>query len=456
MNTTYDVRVHSILTNTGQRGKTYTVRWKVENRPFRDTFATKALAESYRSKLLIAQREGTAFDVASGLPEPIARKLQSRSFLTHAQEFVDAKWPHSSPKHRISIAEALATITPALLTSDRGAPAPKELRAALYGWAFNKTRRESGEMPDDIARILAWVERNVLSINDCGDAAVIRKALDLLALRLDGKAAAPNTIARRRGIVYGMLKYAVELQRLDTHPFTYVSWTSPKADDQVDRRTVPGPALARKLIDTAGEIRPDLRAFFGCLYYSALRPEEALHLSRSNYERPGREGDWGWFTLTGATIALGKEWTGADAFHEDRGLKHRSQRSTRRVPVPPQLVQLLDRHIVDHQVPPTGRLFVTRRGSNPGLPLSAETYTRIWRQTRIKALTAEQQAAGLARVPYQLRHAGVSLWLNAGVPGTQVAEWAGHSLHVLLKVYAKCIDGEEDAARQRISAALNA
>ncbi len=89
---------------------------------FRDTFATKALAESYRSKLLIAQREGTAFDVASGLPEPIARKLQSRSFLTHAQEFVDAKWPHSSPKHRISIAEALATITPALLTSDRGRP----------------------------------------------------------------------------------------------------------------------------------------------------------------------------------------------------------------------------------------------------------------------------------------------------------------------------------------------
>jgi hypothetical protein len=44
--------------------------------------------------------------------------------------------------------------------------------------------------------------------------------------------------------------------------------------------------------------------------------------------------------------------------------------------------------------------------------------------------------------------------LNAGVPATQVAEWAGHSLHVLLKVYAKCIDGQEDAARQRVEAAL--
>jgi hypothetical protein len=36
-----------------------------------------------------------------------------------------------------------------------------------------------------------------------------------------------------------------------------------------------------------------------------------------------------------------------------------------------------------------------------------------------------------------------------------VADWAGHSLHVLLKVYAKCIDGQEDAARRRIEAALN-
>jgi hypothetical protein len=57
-------------------------------------------------------------------------------------------------------------------------------------------------------------------------------------------------------------------------------------------------------------------------------------------------------------------------------------------------------------------------------------------------------------VPYQLGHAAVSLWLNAGVPATQVAEWAGHSVHVLLKVYAKCIDGQDEAARRRIEAAL--
>ena len=50
----------------------------------------------------------------------------------------------------------------------------------------------------------------------------------------------------------------------------------------------------------------------------------------------------------------------------------------------------------------------------------------------------------------------MSLWLNAGVPATQVAEWAGHSVHVLLKVYAKCIDGQDEAARRRIAEALGA
>ncbi|MFI6130057.1 hypothetical protein [Micromonospora sp. NPDC051141] len=37
---------------------------------------------------------------------------------------------------------------------------------------------------------------------------------------------------------------------------------------------------------------------------------------------------------------------------------------------------------------------------------------------------------------------------------TQVAQWAGHSVHVLLKIYASCIDGQDEAARKRIEGAL--
>jgi integrase len=80
----------------------------------------------------------------------------------------------------------------------------------------------------------------------------------------------------------------------------------------------------------------------------------------------------------------------------------------------------------------------------------------VWRQARAAALTPAQQRSPLARRPYDLRHAAVSLWLNAGVPAPQVAEWAGHSVNVLLKVYAKCIDGQEDAAKRRIENVLAA
>jgi hypothetical protein len=44
----------------------------------------------------------------------------------------------------------------------------------------------------------------------------------------------------------------------------------------------------------------------------------------------------------------------------------------------------------------------------------------------------------------------VSLWLNSGVPATNVAERAGQSVEVLLKIYAKCIDGDEEIMNKRI------
>ncbi len=60
----------------------------------------------------------------------------------------------------------------------------------------------------------------------------------------------------------------------------------------------------------------------------------------------------------------------------------------------------------------------------------------------------------LADRPYALRHAAVSLWLNAGVPVTEVAERAGHGVDVLLRVYAKCVDGGQGRSNRRIDDAL--
>jgi hypothetical protein len=64
------------------------------------------------------------------------------------------------------------------------------------------------------------------------------------------------------------------------------------------------------------------------------------------------------------------------------------------------------------------------------------------------------RASPLVRHVYDLRHACVSTWLNGGVPPAQVAQWAGLSVAVLLKLYAQRIDGQDQIARLRIEYAL--
>src|SRR6266567_1789205 len=73
-----------------------------------------------------------------------------------------------------------------------------------------------------------------------------------------------------------------------------------------------------------------------------------------------------------------------------------------------------------------------------------------------QVIGAAQAATPLARRPYDLRHATLSLWLNASGAPAEVAARAGTSVHVLESVYAHCIGGQEDVSSQRIEDALDA
>ena len=139
---TFDVKIWSIQEHkgkdrkTGKPQSTHRVRWVVAGKVFGDRFQTKALAESFRAKLMTAQREGIAFDEVSGLPEPMARERNSRSWYDHAVAFVDMKWARAAGKQRMSIAEALSNVTTALLKTDRGAPPEREIRRCPLRMVF--------------------------------------------------------------------------------------------------------------------------------------------------------------------------------------------------------------------------------------------------------------------------------------------------------------------------------
>lgn len=160
---------------------------------------------------------------------------------------------------------------------------------------------------------------------------------------------------------------------------------------------------------------------------------------------------WGELHLTSAAPHAGSNWTNDGSLRETRALKHRVEGESRTVPIPPPLVTILRTHLVQFPDGPAGRLFYGVR--SPALP--STTYMHAWREARKTALTAREQKSPLARRPYDLLHACVSTWLNAGVSAPRVAAWAGHSVDVLLKIYAKTIEGQEVIAKKRIETALD-
>jgi integrase len=447
----YDVRFWNTKKSGSGTATRYRVRWAVDGREHCKSFKARPLADGFLADLQDAVRDRQPFNPRTGLPGTGVSGGEAITWYAHARSYTEAKWPNLAPVSRRSLAEALVTVTVALTRSERGAPEAKVLRQALFGWAFNPATRDQVP-PPQTAAALEWAAGASLPITALEDTATVRTALGACARTLDGKAASGSVQRRKRSVFYNALGYAVEQGHLASNPVDRVQWTSPGVAASVDRRVVVSPAQARTLLTAlrgVSERGAHLEGFFGCLYYAALRPSEAVMLRRSDLHLP-RQG-WGRIVLAASASRAGRSWTDDGTARQERGLKHRAAHETRTVPIPPDLVTLLRAHVSRYGTAPDGRTFQTARG---GI-IQDSAYSAVWDQARKRALTEAQYRSPLGRRPYDLRHAAVSLWLNSGVPATEVARRAGHGVAVLLKVYAHCIDGQANAANARISDALD-
>jgi integrase len=453
--TTYDVKFWTVYRNKSSKTPSYVARWQVGGRRKTKTYRTKALAENFLSDLRQAAKRGEAFDTETCLPESMTKAKNAATWFAFAQAYTAAKWPHLAAKSRDSTTDALATVTPVLTKDEPGRPDAETLRRTLRKFALLPEDRRT-EPDAEMSAALRWLERASLPVRALEDASTVHAALDVLSLKMDGKRAATTTYRRKRAVFYNIIEYAVELDELDDNPLDRIKLKrrSVKIAQEIDRRCVVNPQQARELLTAVtycGRTRGEhMRAMFACMYYGGLRPAEALGLRETDCYLP--EEGWGRLTLEQTRPEAGKQWTDSGEVHDDRGLKHRAERETRLIPIPPELVAILMAHIETHGTALDGRLFRTSRGR----PFSASAINGVWAHVRTLAFTPVQVLSPLAQTPYDLRHAAVSLWLNAGVPATEVAERAGHSVDVLLKVYAKCIDGQREIANLRIEAILTA
>jgi len=220
------------------------------------------------------------------------------------------------------------------------------------------------------------------------------------------------------------MDYAVEIELLDINPIKAIKWRAPTTSTtrEVDRRSVVNHRQARALLDAVKAqqpSRPRLVAFFALMYYSGLRPEEAINVDRHALVLPptAEPDAWGEIHLTSAAPHAGSHWTNDGSLRDTRALKHRTEGESRPVPIPPQLVAILRNHLAEFPDGAAGRLFYGVRAET----LPSTTCMQAWRAARKAAPTPREQASSLARRPYDLRHACVSTWLNAGASPTQVA-----------------------------------
>ncbi|MEW1836594.1 tyrosine-type recombinase/integrase [Nonomuraea angiospora] len=453
MNTTYDVKFSQIQQRSNRGIPVYVARWRVAGKERSKSFRTKGLASAFMSDLRQAAKAGQEFDVATGLPVSMLEPESSGpSFLEFAQAYVLRRWSMSAARTRETDAYALLSLIPALVADAPRRPSAGELREVLRVHALLPDKRRA-DLTSAQTAVLSWLERASLPLSALGEANVIRTALASISVTFAGAPAGANTVRRKRAILHHLLEHAVEEKVFSSNPLDEIKWTVPKAVTAVDPRTVVNPAQAKQLLDAIPKVGrkrgPRLKALFACIYYAALRPEEAADLRQRNCTLPAS--GWGLIVLEKARPQGTKRWTNSGETHESRSLKHRADKETRDIPIPPVLVAMLCEHIATYGTASDGRIFTTGTGGT----YSSSAHSYVWQEARRLALTPAQIASSLAARPYDLRHAAVSLWLNAGVPAVEVAKRAGHSVDVLLRVYAKCMDGQQEQINGKINDALD-
>jgi integrase len=457
--TTYRASIWSVVKHSSRRR--YGVRWKTEGREHSEWYVTKALAESFRSDLLRAQRAGEAFEVESGLPPSLARQRNSRTLLEVARSYVDWLWSSGAPPNtRKGAVTNLAATVPLFVRQLDQAPDAARLQRILSTRVLPPPRRVV-ELTAAEKAAVSWIERSSRPITDLSDDIVATELLTALGKTATGRPVTSLTWDKRRAVLHRTVEFARSSGWVESNPLTGRRHVARHSGPQVvDPRVVVNPAQARQplaaLTYVGGRRRQDrdrgrrLHAFFACLYYAGLRPGEAQQLRDTDCVLPAE--DWGELLLTGSRTEVSAGYFAPrGARHHERPLKRRSPEAVRQVPIPPVLVEILREHLDVHGTARDGRLFF---GAQTGENVPGSVYTRLWEQAREIGLSPQQAASPLARRPYDLRHAALSSWLAAGVPPTEVAERAGNSVKVLLTVYAKCLDGQRATYNERITTLL--
>lgn len=454
------VHVFDLRQRSGSKNPWY-VRWRVDGRDASRQFRTKAAARDFHARLLVAADRDEPFDATTKLPAsmtpPVTATPPPITCYQAAVRFMAHKWTRWAATSRRSAVETLVTAVPTLLRPGTPATRPQQpvhrwLRDIALVPPFDDFTSLAEQCRDDADRQAhAWLQAHSLPVTDL-DVRHAEAALDAFTRRRDGAGlTAPTVISRKRTQFGGFLRYCIREQWLPVNPLSQTDWKTPLVDKEINPELLMAPVDAHRLLDVLPTLSPigeRLTAFFATLFYAGLRPSEALALTPSDLALPGS--GWGQITVRRARTKTSSRYTDDGSPHQERPLKWRSQTAIRQVPIPPQLVEHLRRHLQAFHPTSDGAAFTNLAGH----PLDHAQYQRVFHQAKERAF---EPGDPLHRVtPYGLRHANATMLLNAGIAVADAARRLGHSPEVLLAIYAGVMTNDEALSNTRIDALLQA
>lgn len=465
---------------TGQRRPKSKDRWDVKGRAdgieYSKRFSRAGLAESWRDQLERGYANGLPFDLrAKRFVVPESHASRDRATVFSITEQFYRGHPEWEPKTKILTATAFNRARLWLLPE--GVVLEGAERAAVVDYldhASFTTRRRS-ELTERQRAGLVWLEAHSAPAADV-TTAQIEEFVGRFATsqRNPKKKVAAATIVRYTQPLRACWAWAVAR---DDIPVSHNPWLAVKARRKVKSKAQQ-PAVGRTglavdkdivldipqaivLADRCGEVG-SWGGVVGCyvlmMALCGLRPNEAVGLLWEDLELP-RDGSAGWLTVRRSRRKVAARWLDPDEDPDWGPLKDRSIADTRRVPVPPLLVERLRSHRDDFGEGPDGLVFHRR-----GKPFDLSLFARdVWEPARAELFPlCKGLPRGDPRQPklsklrrHDLRHAACSWWLRSGVDATVCQRWSGHkSLSVFLDVYQGVAPGREEEGVRRLVQAL--
>ncbi len=389
-----------------------------------------------RSRLVVAQAEGLRFDLATGYP--IEWHRSEATWWNWSSEWLALKWLQWAGNTRRSGVEALVAVT-ASMVRPRAPRPPDDLKHWLLDLGYRP------DLPDSAraSRELAWLARWSIPLTELTPS-IMEKSIAVATTRQDGQPMAATTTRRRRNLIKSVLDAATRRGHLDVNPMTRMEWRMPKRSVEIDISVVPSVADIMDVYDhIAGLDSPGRRyaAFFAAIGLSGMRPSEVAGLHVSDLTLP--EDGWGLARLRGALTTPGTRYSGSSGVTQSKGLKHRAVADIREVPLAPSLIAILRRHL--NEFPTEASVYTNAASAH----ITPHNYGKAWGRARTHLWPSPHPLSG-ARV-YDLRHSAATTMLSAGVNPAEVARRLGHSVDMLMKVYAGVFQDERSRANTALT-----